>query len=156
MKMTSITIEGPSTGKAAQCEPILCALPDWFGIEEAVENYLKDINALPTFLAVEQGRTIGFLTLKQHTPFAAELLVMGVYPEIRRGGVGRLLVNTAEDWLRKQAVEYFQVKTLGPSRPDEGYAATRAFYEALGFRPLEELTQIWGEDNPCLILVKRL
>jgi ribosomal protein S18 acetylase RimI-like enzyme len=49
-----------------------------------------------------------------------------------------------------------QVKTLGPSNPDPGYARTRAFYEALGFRPLEELKQIWDEQNPCLIMVKQL
>jgi hypothetical protein len=49
-----------------------------------------------------------------------------------------------------------QVKTLGPSRLDEHYAKTRAFYEAMGFRPLEEFKQIWDENNPCLVMVKRL
>jgi hypothetical protein len=53
-------------------------------------------------------------------------------------------------------VEYLQVKTLGPSHPSRGYAATRRFYEALGFRPLEEIHGLWAEDNPCLLLVKRL
>ena len=48
-----------------------------------------------------------------------------------------------------------QVKTLGPSKPDRRYAGTRRFYEALGFRPLEE-TALWGPENPCLIMVKRL
>lgn len=156
MNNASILIEGPYTGKAAQCEPILRALSDWFGIEEALQNYLKDIDRLPTFLAMKEDKTAGFLTVKLHTRYAAELLVMGVDPHIHRSGIGRLLVGKAEEWLRKQAVEYFQVKTLGPSRPDESYDATRAFYEALGFRPMEELTQIWGEENPCLILVKRL
>jgi hypothetical protein len=43
-----------------------------------------------------------------------------------------------------------------PSRfPDEGYARTREFYTALGFRPLEELPDLWP-DNPCLIMVKSL
>jgi hypothetical protein len=52
-------------------------------------------------------------------------------------------------------LEYLQVKTLGPSRPDPGYEATRRFYEASGFRPLEELHGLWP-GNPCLLLVKRL
>ena len=38
--------------------------------------------------------------------------------------------------------------------PDANYAATRAFYAAMGFRPLEEIGRIWGEDNPCQIMVK--
>ena len=29
-------------------------------------------------------------------------------------------------------------------------------YAARGFRRLEELTAIWGEANPCLIMVKHL
>ena len=51
-------------------------------------------------------------------------------------------------------IRYLQVKTLGPSRPDSGYDATRAFYEAVGFVALEELHGLWSHDNPALILVK--
>jgi hypothetical protein len=47
-----------------------------------------------------------------------------------------------------------QVKTLGPSHPDEGYAATRRFYAALGYLELEELTGPWP-GNPTAIMVKR-
>lgn len=31
-----------------------------------------------------------------------------------------------------------------------------AFYESVGFLPLEERSDIWGPDNPCLISVKVL
>jgi hypothetical protein len=65
-------------------------------------------------------------------------------------------MNQAQDWLKHQGVEYLQVKTLGPSRSDENYDKTRAFYLAMGFTPLEEIPQIWDENNPCLILIKRL
>ncbi|MCJ7695233.1 MAG: hypothetical protein MUO40_07370, partial [Anaerolineaceae bacterium] len=68
---------------------------------------------------------------------------------------GRLMWQ-AEAWLYGQGVLYLQVKTLGPSCEDENYAGTRAFYEAMGFVPLEELAQIWDEANPCLIMVKKL
>ncbi|HUI36512.1 MAG TPA: GNAT family N-acetyltransferase, partial [Gaiellaceae bacterium] len=93
---------------------------------------------------------------KQHTDAAAEIYVMGVRPESHRRGLGTALLEAAEAFLREREVEYLQVKTLGPSLPDEGYAATRSFYGARGFRPLEELTAIWGEANPCLIMVKQL
>jgi hypothetical protein len=48
------------------------------------------------------------------------------------------------------------VKTLAPSDPDPGYEATRAFYAAAGFRPLETLPQVWGPENPCLLMVRPL
>lgn len=48
-----------------------------------------------------------------------------------------------------------EVKTLGASRPSPEYAATRAFYGALGFQPVEELHGLWP-GNPCLVMVKPL
>ncbi len=152
----SLTIEGPLLGQSDICVPLLRLLPDWFGLEAAILNYEREIAGLPTFLAKADGNVSGFLSVKQHTPYAAEILVMAVHPGVQRGGIGRALVQAAEAWARGLKIEYMQVKTLGPSRPDEGYARTRAFYEAMGFRPLEELAQIWDADNPCLILIKKL
>ena len=149
-------IEGPLLNQSSVCIPILRLLPDWFGMEEAILDYEREIEHLPTFLARADGSVLGFLSLKQHTPYAAEILVMGVHPDVQRGGIGRALVDAAEAHARGLGVEYMQVKTLGPSRPDEGYARTRAFYEVMGFRPLEEFKQIWDENNPCLVMVKRM
>jgi GNAT superfamily N-acetyltransferase len=138
------------------CEEILRTVPEWFGIESATRGYIDGIAELPTFVALaDDGRELGFLALKQHGDRAAEIWVMAVRPDHHRRGVGRRLVETAERFLTGRSVEYLQVKTLGPSDPDEGYARTRAFYNAMGFVPLEELHGLW-ESNPCLLLVKRL
>jgi len=150
------TIEGPHLEKSAVCEPILRALPQWFGIEEAIVHYVGEIERLPTFLAYQIDTVVGFLSLKLHNPYAAEVYVMGIRPEAQRQGIGQALMQQAEAFLRSQAVEYLQVKTLSSSHPDFNYAKTRAFYLANGFRPLEELAELWGEQNPCLLMVKRL
>lgn len=150
------SIAGPYLGQAAVCVPIIRSLPEWFGIEEAIVAYAAEIDGLPTFLAGPLDAVSGFLSLKQHNPYAAEIYVMGIRRDFHRAGIGRRLVQAAETWLRQQGVEYLQVKTLGPSSADENYARTRAFYQALGFRPLEELKQIWDTQNPCLIMIKRL
>jgi ribosomal protein S18 acetylase RimI-like enzyme len=152
----SLTISGPHLNTSPLCTPILRALPDWFGLEAAILQYSREIDQLPTFLARQGEQTLGFLSLKQHFPHSAELYVMGVRIEAHRQGLGRRLVEAAQAWLQAQGVEYLQVKTLGPSDNDPNYAKTRAFYQAMGFRPLEEFKQIWDEQNPCLILVKRL
>lgn len=132
-------------------EAVLRDLPEWFGIEAATAAYIEAAATLPTF-AVEPD--LGFLCVKQHTPRAAELYVMGVRREHHRRGIGRALVAHAESWCRARGIRYFQVKTLGPSNSSPGYDATRAFYEARGFVALEELQGLWDEDNPALILVK--
>lgn len=133
------------------CESVLRELPEWFGIEEATAAYIRDVAELPTFAVGDDA----FLSVKVHTPRAAELYVLGVRPERHRQGLGTRLLEAAEDYLRSRGVEYLQVKTLGPSRPDDGYERTRLFYEARGFVALEEIHGLW-ERNPCLLMVKRL
>jgi GNAT superfamily N-acetyltransferase len=154
--MDDIVIEGPLYDQSATFIPILRMLPDWFGLEAAILEYERAISPLPAFLARTRNGVLGFLSLKQHSAYSAEILVMAVRPEAHRRGIGRALVVAAETQARQMGIEYVQVKTLGPSRPDEQYARTRTFYEALGYRPLEEFSRIWDENNPCLILVKRL
>ncbi len=151
-----VTIGDPVAAAGPLGERILRRLPDWFGIEESLRMYVRDMHDLPTFVAEVEGDGRAFLTLRQHTPHAAEIHVMAVDPEYHRRGLGRALVARAERWLAARGVEYLQVKTVGPSRDCPHYARTRAFYEAVGFRPLEEIPTLWNEANPCLIMVKRI
>lgn len=154
-----IEIRPAARGLAAAVEPILRALPQWFGIEHATQMYIRDADANPTLLAVDTAageRPAGFLTLVQHSPDAAEIYVMGVLPEYHRRGVGRALTAAAEAQLRAEGVTFLQVKTLSDRHPDAGYGLTRAFYLAMGFRLLEEFPDLWGEHNPCWQLVKTL
>jgi ribosomal protein S18 acetylase RimI-like enzyme len=153
---SSSVVEGPLLGKGAVCEPVLRSLPDWFGIEEAIVRYGKEIDNLPTFLVHDGETLVGFLSVKQHFPRSAEVYVMGVRQEAHRCGVGRALMQAAQKWLQEQGAGYLQVKTLSPTRSSEHYERTRAFYEKMGFEPLEELKTLWGEDNPCLLLVKKI
>ena len=151
-----IKLVAPHSQQSKICDLILRDLPQWFGIEKALIQYLEEIEKLPTLLASIESRYVGFLSFKQHNKYAAELYVIGIYFEYQRYGIGSALVYHAESILRQQKIEYWQVKTLAPSHPDPFYAQTRAFYLAKGFRPLEEFTQLWGQDNPCLLMVKYL
>lgn len=152
----NFNIEGPFFEPSGDCERILRALPDWFGLETALQNYTETIPSLPTFLAKTGQQTVGFLSLKLHNPWSAKIYVMGILPAFHHNGIGRTLIEKAEEYAKNRNIEYMQVKTLGPSNDDASYAKTRAFYAAMGFRPLEEFSQIWDENNPCLVMVKRI
>jgi GNAT superfamily N-acetyltransferase len=102
---------------------------------------------------VPADEVIGFVTLLKTSEDALELHVMGVLPAWRRRGAGRALVKRAAAYAREEGYSLLHVKTLAPSDPDPGYATTRAFYAATGFRALEELPQVWGPANPCLLMV---
>jgi ribosomal protein S18 acetylase RimI-like enzyme len=150
-------IERASGERAARvAEAVMRALPESFGLEESLLEYVEAARTLPTLIASEATRDVAFLTIKQHTAGSAEILAMGVLPDRNRRGIGREMVEAAAAQVAANGTRLLQVKTLGPSHPDVHYARTRAFYEALGFTGLEETTAFWGEANPCLIMVKVL
>ena len=141
----------------AACTVLLGGLPDWFGLPESNERYLRELGELPSYVAVRDGRVLGFASLRFHNPASAELEILAVEGSLHRQGVGRRLLDHMEAALRERGgVDLFHVKTLGPAEPDEGYARTRRFYLALGFVPLFESAELWGPENPALVLVKPL
>ena len=150
-----ITVERRDEGSGEICAAILATLPHWFGMPEANADYARMADSHPTFVATADA-AVGLTTITRFGGFAAEIHLMAVRPEHHRVGVGRAMLGAAEEWLRGLGVEYLQVKTLSPSRADAGYEKTRAFYEAMGFRPLEEFPLLWDPSNPALQLIKRL
>ena len=138
-------------------ERLLRALPDWFGIEQSLREYVEDARTKPTYLAIDSATTeaIGALLITRHFPESAEMHVLAVDPGHHRRGIGTALAQRFEDDMRADGARLLEVKTLGPSCPDESYAKTLAFYRAMGYLPLEELQGLWPEE-PALILVKPL
>lgn len=150
-----------STGEQAPdvVDALLRSLPEWFGIESSVVDYVESARELPTYLARPVGpdkqAPVGVLLAMRHFPRAAEIYLLAVDRSMHRSGVGRALVEAFERDLIADGVGLLQVKTLGPSHPDPGYIKTRLFYEAMGFVPLEENHGLWPA-NPCLIMIKVL
>lgn len=145
----------PSPASAAVAERLIGLLPAWFGRPEENADYVRSARELPGFVAEDGDEPIGLLLYRRHFPESAELHLLAVHPARHRGGVGRALVAASEDALRADGCRLLQVKTLGAAHPDLGYAATRAFYQAVGYLPLEEDTDRWA-GTPCLVLVKVL
>ena len=141
-------------GAGAACCEILQQLPTWFGIPEANQHYIDTADASPGVIATLDGDAVGITTVKRHSPYAAEIYLMAVKPAHHRHGVGRRMLERVEHRLAADGFEFLQVKTLSAARPDEGYARTRAFWLACGFRPLEEFPTLWDPRNPALQLIK--
>lgn len=145
------------TGKGQLCDRILRSLPKWFGIESAIANYTRDVELMPTFVAeCSSGEAAAFLSLNFHNEINAEIHVMAVLREYHGAGLGTALVKAAEEYARKRGARYVTVKTLSPARPNPEYDMTRRFYQSVGFLPLEEFKTLWGEANPCLLMIKTI
>ena len=68
---------------------ILYALPEWFGIPESTETYIRE-SAVQTMVASLDGdRANGFLCLKQTGRDTVELAVMGVRSSWERFAMSR-------------------------------------------------------------------
>lgn len=128
---------------------VLHDLPEWFGIESAVQEYAKKSENLPFFSIEDKG----FLTLKETSPYTAEIYVMGIKKKYHRQGIGMKLFKQAYDYCTGR-YEFLQVKTVKMGKYLE-YDCTNQFYKRLGFKEFEVL-DLWNEDNPCQVYVMKV
>jgi N-acetylglutamate synthase-like GNAT family acetyltransferase len=135
------------------CASILAELPEWFGLPQSNAEYAERAEREQAWVAEENGNALGLVVLADPGFSAIDIHLLAVRRRAHRRGVGNALVQHALAETRALGRPYLTVKTRGPSLPYEPYEKTRAFYEAVGFAPLEEFTSIWGPENPCLIMI---
>lgn len=134
---------------------VLEALPEWFGIPEAREEYIAESGDKIFFCAYDCDRPVGFLYLKETGRDTVELYVMGVLKEFHRKGIGRELFNKAKEAAGDQGYSFIQVKTVQMGKYEE-YDRTNKFYRSLGFKEFEVFPTLWDEWNPCQIYIMSL
>ena len=134
------------------CLEIAKALPEWFN-EAGLKAMERDLREEETFIAVEDGQVLGFVTLKPVSDKALEILWMAVKRELRGRGIGSQLLGFIEGLAGEKGFEVLVVKTSGDLsyRP---YDETRRFYEKRGFVRVALIDPYpeWGEE--ALIYVK--
>jgi ribosomal protein S18 acetylase RimI-like enzyme len=145
-----------SRDDADRCEAIIRGLPDWFGLEEGIAEARGYLESQDGFVAEEDGEVLGFVTYASELPESAEITWMAVAAGVHRRGIGRALTEALVAKARAEGRELLLVKTLADGHPSPEYAATRAFYRAMGFVPLAVLPDLWGPANPCLLMVRQL
>lgn len=57
--------------KSAICNDILRALPDWFGIEESIKEYVHDVKDMIFYAAYETNKPVGFAAIKRHNEYTS-------------------------------------------------------------------------------------
>ncbi len=134
---------------------ILEALPEWFGIIEAREAYIKECYNQIFFAAYDKDIQVGFICLKETGKDTTEISVMGVLKDYHRKGIGRELFLKAKEAASKKGYSFLQVKTVKMGIHDE-YDNTNSFYLSLGFKEFEVLPLLWDENNPCQIYIMSL
>ena len=142
--------------KKEVCLKILRDLPEWFGIESSLLKYSEEVMEKDFYTVLISGEPAAFVSVKINNEFTAEIYVIGMLKKFHRMGIGKILIEKIEKNLIEKGYKFLMVKTVSESLDNAAYAKTRLFYKKVGFLPLEEIVEIWGEKNPCLIMVKTL
>lgn len=134
---------------------ILYDLPEWFGLPESTKEYIEMSRKMPFWVAEENGKAMGFIALKETSPYTAEIYVIGVKKQYHRTGIGRELFEAFHDYAKEHGYSFLQVKTVQTGHYEE-YDRTVAFYKKIGFKELECFPTLWDEWNPCQILIREV
>ena len=132
---------------------VLEALPEWFGIPEARDRYIRESVDQLMLAAYDEDGPRGFLCLKETGRDTMEISVMGVLKEYHRQGIGSGLVKAARSVATDRGYSFLQVKTVQSGRYPE-YDGTNLFYQSVGFKEFEVMPDLWDEWNPCQIYVQ--
>lgn len=137
---------------APVCDAIIASLPDWFGLQEGIDECAEAVRTQPGLVCERDGRVVGFLTVVHPSAATAEISWLAVHADDRGDGIGTKMVEGLVADLSGTGVRLLLVKTLS-DREDPGpeYAATRAFYLARGFSPAAEL-DLFGPENPIQLM----
>ncbi len=136
------------------CDSIIAGLPDWFGSEQGIRDCAAAVRSREGLVAADDD-VHGFVTWEPRPDRGAEITWMAVRADLRRHGIGRLLLGELVGRLRGGGIRRLDVKTLSARDPYPPYAQTRAFYLASGFVEVAEL-DVWGPENPAVLMSRPL
>jgi len=70
--------------KSNICCFILRELPNWFGVEDSINDYVEQVKTMPFYAAYDGTIVIGFAAIKVHNSYTSEVCVMGVLSNYHR------------------------------------------------------------------------
>jgi amino-acid N-acetyltransferase len=108
-------------------------------LERSAESVIENIRNF--FVAEHQGKIIGCCAIAFYTSKLAEIRSVAVLAQHKRKGIGRLLVEKAEEILREEGVKEVFVLTLSPD-----------FFGSIGFSEIKKEyfpQKIWRDCTHC-------
>ena len=135
---------------------ILRTLPEWFGIESSIVDYCNASRNLPMVVIYSNHKPIGFCTIKIEHAVNCNLNVLGILPEFHGLGYGTKLIEFIETYCKSKGIHFMSVLTLSSKSTNEPYKRTREFYTKCGFKEFMDLDELWDDNNPCILMLKKL
>ena len=128
------------TRKTEEILEIVKKLGDFFD-QDAYDDLEEDVEDDEVFGAFDDtGKMQGFIILCPINPQVLEITWLAVNKNCQGQGIGKRLIYFALEKLnQKKKYKLLYCKTIGEGDRQRSFAATRAFYQRLGFIPLESI-----------------
>ncbi len=134
------------------CRNILNQLPEWFGKKDGITQYAKESRHSYLWTDIENDEPVGFIVMRETSPYTVEISVMAVLKNYQRKGIGAELFKGFYEFAKNNNYEFIQVKTVRSGKY-ASYDITNSFYKKIGFKELECIEDLWDKNNPCQIYI---
>lgn len=150
--MQKINIRETEKKDWAKILEIVKKLRGWFDNVAFTLEIPNDLKFHQGLVAELENKVVGFIT---YSSFEGEVFIswLGVLPEYQRNGIGKKLVLTLEEKLKKMGIKKLKVETLSDKIEYEPYKLTRAFYQKMGYNETETKSFISKETKEKLEMV---
>jgi ribosomal-protein-alanine N-acetyltransferase len=142
-------IQGPS--EVESCARIMSSQEPWITLKRDFKESLGILSdsSRESYVAMVGGRLVGFLILNMTGAFVGYLQTVCVVPEWRNRGIGRRLLDFAEDRIFREAPNVFLC--VSSFNPD-----ARRLYERLGYEFIGELKNYVVRGHSEILLRKTI
>ena len=131
----------------------ICFPPDVAYSRAEIARYLRrrDSKAWVAEAPAESGKEIaGFVVVSCDRRRQGHIITLDVAPAWRRRAVGSMLMDTAEDWVRRQGGEAVFLETA------EDNLTAQAFYLQRGYTRLRRIEDYYGQGEAAWLMGKFL
>src|SRR5262245_23414459 len=110
-----LEVRALTSSDAETCDQIILSLPHHFGHEGGRKACAQAVRSSEGWVAVLDGRVVGFLTIEPHFATTVEITWMAVQVELHGQGIGRTLIDHLRQAMQARACRLLLVATLAPS-----------------------------------------
>jgi ribosomal protein S18 acetylase RimI-like enzyme len=104
-----------------------------------------------TWVAEAGDEIVGFLIANRHpSQRLGHIITIDVVKAWRRRGVGKALMDAAEEWARQQGLQAIALETA------EDNLAAQRFYAGRGYKKYEKLNGYYADGTAAWIMIKWL
>lgn len=117
-----------------------------------VEKIIERIEKIPFYAYIENGKEIGFLSMKPLTDESADIYFIKMLDGYEEKGFEEELINNIASFYKEKGYKLLRVKILS----DGNHDSLINFYRNVGFFKLEERVELEDRENKVMVMIRPL